>query len=231
MSTCEEHGVTLLAPNFSGEQHTDYQRLGREGRGPRADLFLHRCLQELSSLTGADTTQVCMVGHSAGAQFVHRYLMAYPHRVARAAVIGAGWYTFPDPQLKYPYGIRPSRRLPGVVFDPEAYLRVPVTAIVGADDDGAHPTLRKSDRVNTQQGQTRVARARNWVAAMRAQAAAYRIASQVNLIELRGAGHAFADLDRDGALVATVFRALFSVSVASPRKQPTLHAETAAVAA
>lgn len=208
---CEWLGVTLVAPSFSGAAHADYQRLGREGQGQRADQFLQRCLQEVHSLTGADITQVRLFGHSGGAQFVHRYLMAYPHRVARAVVAGAGWYTFPDTGLKFPYGIRSSRRLPGVTFNPEAYLQVPVTVLVGAKDTEPHK-LRGSERVNQQQGLTRIERARNWVAAMHAQAAAHGVAPRVTLAELPEAGHSFADLCRHGALVDRVFGTLFDAT-------------------
>lgn len=209
---CESLGVTLVAPSFSGPVHADYQRLGREGRGQRADHFLQHCLQEVHSLTGADVSQVRLFGHSGGAQFAHRYLMAYPHRVTRAVVAGAGWYTFPDTGLKFPYGIRSSRRLPGVTFNPEAYLQVPVTVMVGANDTEPHQ-LRGSEQVNLQQGRTRVERARNWVAAMHAQATAHGVAPRVEHVELPNAGHSFADLCRHGALVERVFSTLFDATI------------------
>lgn len=218
---CESHGVVLLAPSFSGEAHGDYQRLGRVGRGQRADLFLHRCLQELTSLTGADTTQFGLFGHSGGAQFAHRYLMAYPHRVARAVIAAAGWYTFPDAELKFPYGIQSSRRLPGVVFNPEAYLRVPVTLLVGSEDvQSKH--LGTSERVNAQQGLTRVERAHNWVAAMEAQARLFGIAPQVSLVELPGSGHSFEELCQHGALVERLFHALFDAPLQAHLEEQTL---------
>jgi pimeloyl-ACP methyl ester carboxylesterase len=223
---CEQLGITLVAPSFSGPPHADYQRLGREGRGHRADHFLHHCLQEVQTLTGADITQVRLFGHSGGAQFAHRYLMAYPHRVAGAVVAGAGWYTFPDTALKFPYGIRASRRLPGVSFNPEAYLNVPVTVLVGARDTEPHK-LRSSEQVNLQQGLTRVDRARNWVAAMHAQGAAHGIAPRVDLVELPDAGHSFADLCRSGALVDRVFSTLFDATF-KPQTLPNGAAKLAA---
>ncbi len=205
---CERHGVTLLAPSFHGESHADYQRLGREGRGQRADLFLHRCLQELTSLTGGDASQIRLFGHSGGAQFAHRYLMAYPHRVVSAVVVAAGWYTLPDPALKFPFGIQSNRRLPGVLFDSEAYLGVPVTVLVGALDTQSF-RLRSDDRVTSQQGANRVERARTWVAAMQAQAAAHSVVSRVDLVEIPEVGHAFADLCHQGKLIERTFHALF----------------------
>lgn len=200
---CERHSVTLLAPSFNGKQHSDYQRLGRKGRGQRADLFLHRCLQELNTMTGADTTQPRLFGHSGGAQFVHRYMMAYPHRIESAIVSAAGWYTFPDPAQKFPYGIRANANLSGVVFNPEAYLEVPVMVLVGTEDTKFKDLIR-TDRINNQQGLTRIERARNWVAAMQAQAKAHGMPSHVSIVELASTGHSLTDLRSEIARIESV---------------------------
>ncbi len=200
---CERHGVTLLAPSFNGQQHSDYQRLGRKGRGQRADLFLHRCLQELNTMTGADTTHLRLFGHSGGAQFVHRYMMAYPHRVECAVVSAAGWYTFPDPAQKFPYGIRSNANLSGVVFNPEAYLEVPVMVLVGTEDTQLKDLIR-TDRINEQQGLTRIERARNWVAAMQTQAKAHGMPSHVSIVELASTGHSLADMRSEIARIESV---------------------------
>lgn len=208
LAACEEYGVSLLVPSFRGEQHANYQRLGREGSGTRADLFLHRCLLELTSLTNADTSRIYLFGHSGGAQLAHRYAMAYPHRVAGVVATAAGWYTFPDPTQKFPYGIGANRRLPGVVFNPERYLQVPMTVLVGSGDTGTEK-LRSGERIDTQQGRTRVERARNWVAAMRDQATLHGLRPRVGITEIDGPGHAFAELCEKGALIERVFSTLF----------------------
>ena len=41
----ERHGVAVVAPHFELSIWRDYQRLGREGKGPRADLALDRFQQ------------------------------------------------------------------------------------------------------------------------------------------------------------------------------------------
>lgn len=205
---CETAGVVMLAPIFSTEQHGDFQRLGRVGRGVRADIALDRCVAEVVTLTNADAGQLHLFGYSGGAQFVHRYLMAHPHRVAGAVAASAGWYTFPDMKERYPYGIRRQRRLPGVTFNPEEFLRVPVTVLVGLDDlNGEH--LRSTDRVNRQQGRSRIERARNWVAAMRTAAIAYGYEPCVTCVEVPDVDHAFANFCERGALQERVFAALF----------------------
>ena len=205
---CDERGMVLVVPVFTASQHKDYQRLGRRRRGERADLLLNRFLSEVASLSGADVTQVRLFGFSAGAQFAHRYLMAHPHRVSRAAVVAAGWYTLPDQARKYPYGIRPGRSLPGVDFNPERFLRVPVEVLVGTDDVGPS-NLRRGPRLDAQQGKNRLERARSWVASMRAAATAYGMRPRVSLTEVPGIDHSFAAFCERGELVERVTRALF----------------------
>ena len=204
---CEKYRVVLVVPVFQSVVHRDYQRLGRKGRGPRVDRLLHRILAEVASVTGADATQVSLFGFSAGAQFVHRYLMAHPHRVARAVVAAAGWYTFPDPKQRFPYGIRPNGSLPGVVFDAERFLRVPVEVLVGSRDLGSI-NLKHGERVDVQ-GSNRVERARRWVAAMRTTAAAHGLVPAVTLTEVPGIDHSFAEFMERGALVERVGSFLF----------------------
>jgi poly(3-hydroxybutyrate) depolymerase len=157
---CEAHGVIMVAPIFRKELHDDYQRLGRRDRGNRVDLLLHKVLAEVARVTGADVSRLFLFGFSGGAQFAHRYVMVHPHRVARAALAAAGWYTFPDHRQRFPYGIRPVRTLPGVTFNPEEFLRVPIEVFIG-DQDTSLKNVRSTARTIAQQGTTRLDRARN----------------------------------------------------------------------
>ena len=222
---CEDRGVVLLVPHFA-EHHRDFQRLGRQGRGPRADEILHQCLSEVGSLTGANIGQAYLFGYSAGAQFVHRYVMAHPNRVARAVVVAAGWYTFPDAEQRFPYGIRPTRKLPGVRFTPEEFLKVPVAVFVGAEDLGSM-NLRTTARVNHQQGANRVERARHWVRAMRKAARTYRLPALTSYTEVPGISHDFDEFSRNGALASRVVLALFGElpAEAGSAKQPAKNGE------
>ena len=218
-SYCEAAGAVLLAPLFTRDLHSDYQRLGRLGRGIRADLALDRCIAETASLTGADATRIYLFGFSGGAQFAHRYTLAHPHRVASAVVAASGWYTFPDTRVAYPYGIRQSRKLPGVYFNPEEFLRVPIAVLVG-ENDLTDANLRKTARVNEQQGVNRVERARKWVATMQAAADAYRMPSRVTYAEVPGIDHSFGQFCERGRLAERVFEALFGMPIETLHAQP-----------
>lgn len=214
---CEKYGVVLVVPIFSQDQFPDYQRLGREGKGLRADLALDAILAEVAATTGAAAAHFHLFGYSGGAQFAQRYTFAHPHRIAGAVIAAAGWYTFPDPSLRFPYGIRPTRKLPGARFDAEEFLSVPMTLIVGASDGGER-AVRRNRRLDAQQGVTRVERSRRWVAAMRNAAEVYQMESLVTYEEVEGYSHSFRRFIREGVLGSCVFEALFGAPpVASAR--------------
>src|SRR5688500_13255324 len=204
---CEDHGVVLLVPHFA-EHHRDFQRLGRPGRGPRADEILHQCLSEVGTLTGANVGEIYLFGYSAGAQFAHRYVMAHPHRVARAVLAASGWYPCPAPEQRFPYGIRPTRKLRGVRFTPEEFLKVPMEVLVGSKDVDAM-NLRSTTRVMTQQGANRVERARRWVEAMQEAAKGCGLPPLTNYTEVPGISHDFDEFCRKGGLASRVVLSLF----------------------
>lgn len=213
---CDMYGVVMVAPTFTAEQHPDYQRLGRRGRGARADIALNTILAESAAVTGATAERFYLFGFSGGAQFAHRYLMAHPHRVAAAVIAGAGWYTLPDPTRRFPHGTRMTRKLPEVRFDAEEFLSVPVTVMVGADDNG-QTGLRRSERLDREQGVSRIERARNWVAAMQAAAALHNMESRVAYEEVENCDHSFRSAILRGGLGDKAFRALFGPPPAGPK--------------
>ena len=164
----EMYGAVLLVPHFSRSRYADFQRLGRRGHGKRADLALHRMVAEAAMLSGVAAERFYLFGFGAGAQFVHRYAMAYPHRVAFAVLANAGRYTAPDPNQRYPRGTQPTPRFPGLRFDPDAFLRVPMKLFVGASGPDEHVVTlpRRSREPATARTARRAERAREWVAAM-----------------------------------------------------------------
>jgi len=204
----ERHGVVLVAPCFTQDEHDDYQRLGRKGRGRRADLVLDAIVEEVGALTGARSRKIYLFGFSGGAQFAHRYVMAHPDRVERAVLGAAGWYTFPDSGVGYPYGLGSSEEFAGVRFDPDSFLRVPITVLVGEADTGSE-SLRRNAQVDRQQGATRLERARNWAAAMWRAAQARGLEPLVTFEQVPGIRHSFKQFMQEGGLGDKVFGSLF----------------------
>lgn len=63
----------------------------------------------VKSETGNKSAQYSMFGHSAGAQFVHRFVTFKQNtHLNKAIAANAGWYTVPDTQIGYPYGLKDS---------------------------------------------------------------------------------------------------------------------------
>jgi pimeloyl-ACP methyl ester carboxylesterase len=151
------------------------------------------------------------VGFSGGAQLGHRYAMAHPQRVSSLVAIAAGWYTLPDSNAHFPYGLRTERALRGYNLNPEQFLRVPTTVIVGASDTGS-TNLRRSPKLDAAQGSTRVERARHWVAHMRLAAARHGLSPAVRYFEVPGIGHDFEEFVELGHLLQLVHDGLLQDS-------------------
>jgi pimeloyl-ACP methyl ester carboxylesterase len=210
---CESYRTALVAPIFSVEEFPDYQRLGRAGRGKRADIALNMIVAEAAAIAGVSGERFNLFGYSGGAQFAHRYLMANPHRVTAAVIAAAGWYTWPDATRRFPYGTRMNKRLPDVRFDAEDFLCVPITVMVGSGDND-RSGLRQSKRLDREQGATRVERARRWVAAMQAAAEMHHLESRVSYVEVEDCGHSFRNSVLRAGLGEKVFSTLFAAQSA-----------------
>lgn len=184
----------LLTPLFSESRYSDFQRLGRHGKGERADHALIRLVESLSAEYGFSPS-MGLFGFSGGAQFAHRFVLAHPGRVASLVLGAAGWYTWPDPTTAFPYGTRPINSLPGVRFDPLNLLSVPMRVIVGERDTARDASLNCRKRIDTQQGRNRVVRAENWVRALRRYAQDNHIHCRIDYHPLAGADHAILESD------------------------------------
>jgi len=219
-SMAEQYGVVLLAPLFSKQQFPDYQRLGRLGHGPRADLALDRIIGEVLFLTGADRGRLYLSGYSGGGQFAHRYAMAHPERVAAVVIGASGWYTFPDNKQRYPRGIASTKSLPSLRFDRTRFLRIPMTVIVGDKDNERDLELNKSPRIDMQQGLNRLERARNWIESMNLAATAHDIAAHHQLTVLPGVGHSFEQGIEVEAMNEKIFSSLFDARDNANQAEP-----------
>jgi pimeloyl-ACP methyl ester carboxylesterase len=203
----DRYGAVLVVPRFGAERFPDYQRLGRHG--PEADRALLRLLDRLEAGGVIGPGRVRLFGHSGGAQFVHRFVMAHPERVARYVASAAGWYTLPDPSLAFPDGIGRCAQRPDLAFHPDAFLAVPGHVLVGMRDVSAGPSLRRSGTLDAAQGGTRLERARHFVAVMSRAAEARGLAPPLRLSTIADAAHRFRRLAHRSGIVALTGAALF----------------------
>jgi poly(3-hydroxybutyrate) depolymerase len=176
----EEHGFILLCPQFSnadfpGEEGYNFGNLLDKERRLRSRdewsfRFLEPIFDAVKTATGNRSERYHLYGHSAGAQFVHRYLFFTPEaRVARAVAANAGVWAVPNLAVDYPYGLR------GVGVDAaslRAMFERPLVVLLGtADTDQTDIHLRRTPEAMVQ-GPHRFARGQYFFAAARRESAA-----------------------------------------------------------
>lgn len=136
---------------------------------------------------GTNRRDYLIYGHSAGAQFVHRFLYFVPGaRATRAIAANAGWYMLPEFNTGFPYGLR------GAPAD-EAALRLAlarrlVVMLGESDTDPAHPSLRHTPEADAQ-GLYRFARGQYFFARAQAAAAGLRTTFNWTLVTVPGIDH------------------------------------------
>jgi pimeloyl-ACP methyl ester carboxylesterase len=174
-----QYGVIILAPEFSKDQFS----IGEYTHGqlmdsllrinpPEQTLFalIDQMFAHAKSALELGQEQYNLFGHSAGGQFVHRYLQFYDSpALGKAIAANAGWYTFPDEAIEYPYGI--SGMSQDYIAFRARYYAKDLTILLGTAD-----TLRTNNlRVNPEadrQGPNRLERGKYFFAANRENATA-----------------------------------------------------------
>lgn len=213
-SMAERYGVILLAPLFGKKQFPDYQRLGT-----RADLALDRIVGEVLYLTGGDTGRLYLFGYSGGGEFVHRYAMAYPERVAGVVIGAAGYYAMAESENGHPQSVGLCRDQPVLHFDISRFLQVPMTVIVDDRDTGREPGMNQSGKIDRFQGRTRVERALAWAKTMNLVAKSHGLTEHFRIEVLPGVDHSFEIGVSQGGMQNKIFTHLFGCparSIAAP---------------
>ncbi|NKE47213.1 alpha/beta hydrolase [Roseomonas frigidaquae] len=150
--------------------------------------------------TGATRPGYALFGHSAGAQFVHRYLLlAETSRAEAIITANAGSYTMPVREVAFPSG------LGGTSVDDArlaaAFAR-PVTVLLGADDvDPNHRSIPRQPGAIAQ-GPHRMARGLRFYAEARSSAWRLGVPFRWRLETVPGVGHDNGGMARRAAEIA-----------------------------
>ncbi|WP_432696719.1 alpha/beta hydrolase [Marinobacterium sp. YM272] len=189
-SLAERLGICLMAPLFDRERFPNYQRLAANPEQLRADLALSMLLLTWQSARMLPQLKVHLVGYSGGAQFAHRYAYLHPERVASLSVCSAGWYTLPDPDVSYPYGVK---NWPEWLGEPRRneLAMLPMLALVGDQDYQRDSALRTNARLDRSQGKDRIERANRWVETINGQRSELGVSPPVSLELMQGQSHDF----------------------------------------
>ncbi len=100
----------IVAPLFDAGQwrNVDYASGGviERDRSRWSFSVVEHLFDAIEQATGNAAPRYSIYGHSEGAQFVHRLVLMLPDaRIDKAIAANAGWYTMPDADVRYPFGI------------------------------------------------------------------------------------------------------------------------------
>lgn len=192
-----QHGFIAVVPQFGKEDfpgsrgyNTGYFSEKDGTPRPRAlwsFAAIEPLFDDVRARFGTQVTRYAIYGHSAGAQFVHRYVMFMPEaRIEQAIAANAGWYTMPDLDSGFPYGLGDT---PITAEGLKAGLGKKLTVLLGtADTNRADPNLRKTPEADAQ-GPHRFARGQAFYARAQQAARAQGAALGWQLRTVPGVGH------------------------------------------
>jgi hypothetical protein len=185
----------LLAPEFPDDlfPSADYQFGGLRHPDPATWTYwkIERLFDHVKASEGLTAARYSIFGHSAGAQFVHRFMLFMPDpRVALAIAANAGSYTLPiypqrgDP--KFPWSLDralvDSRQLRSV------FAQNLLVLLGEEDDDRDHPQLPRSRKAGML-GENRLKRGVNFYNLAKDHAAARGLPFNWTLATVPGVAH------------------------------------------
>jgi poly(3-hydroxybutyrate) depolymerase len=194
----EEHNLVVVVPEFTKK---NFNRSARYNMGFVLDpasgkqreeaqwtfSAIEPLFDEVVQRIGGEQQRYTIYGHSAGSQFVHRFMYFKPDaRVDNYIAANAGWYTLPVEDFAFPYGLRSS----GIdTAEVPRILAQPLTLLLGRDDDDPEsPKLRKTREAN-QQGPHRLARGLTMYRVAKARAEELGVPFNWKLIVVKDADH------------------------------------------
>ncbi len=142
---------------------------------------------EIVSRVDGEQEDYVLYGHSAGSQFVHRFMFYVPEtRASKFIAANAGWYMMPDFSIDYPYGLRDS----GIKQDemPAIFSKSLILLQGRADTNVNADKLRKS-REAERQGPNRLARGLTMHRVGKARAEELGAQFNWQLLVVKGADH------------------------------------------
>jgi len=111
--------------------------------------------------TDNTTDGYIVFGFGGGAQLVHRMVLFMPDaRISKAVAANSGWYTFPDFETVYPYGLKKSGLKTGDIK--KAFEKELIVMVGSWDRDENKPGLNKT-RQAMRQGKHQLERAQNFL--------------------------------------------------------------------
>ncbi len=194
----EQYGFLIVVPEFDRHDFPDtayhrgntYHNSGGQVVAIERRLWTFRMIDRIYAavrrITGNRTENFSMFGHSAGGQFVHRYMtFTGGPKVNVAVAANAGWYTMPDKAENFPYGLGGS-----AIGDTELrkLFGARMIVLLGERDVLLTRNVRQTPEAN-RQGRDRLARGKAYFEAAKRAAARLGVSLNWRLETVPGVGH------------------------------------------
>ena len=164
----KEKNIAIFAPHFKRTSFISFNTLQMSTSNGKIraniDLYLNNSIdilfEYIKSKFKISDELYDIYGHSAGAQFVHRYLLMSDNpMVDKAVAANAGWYTFLN-GANFPYGVK---NPPVSLRDSNVkkFLSTDLHILIGTNDIDVNSSINKSDGAQ-KQGINRLQRAKNF---------------------------------------------------------------------
>ncbi len=155
----DQYNLLIIAPLFSTEFYPDSRSYNLGNIMDEDEQFIPEekwsfsiidpLFEDIKNITQNIHSKYYIFGHSAGAQFVHRFLIFKQSDNIKAAITAnAGWYTVPDTEIDFPYGLNKS---PVNVLNSISFFDQNLLVLLGEDDnDPESPNLRHTPETELQ---------------------------------------------------------------------------------
>jgi hypothetical protein len=202
----QQNNFLLLVPEFPADLYpSDVYNEGNIRDRQRNPIpqsewtftILEQLFDYVRTISGNQSEKYYLYGHSAGGQFVHRFVLFMPEaRYQRAIAANPGFYTFPTPDVAYPYGLEGTplqTGIPSTVFERDFVLM-----LGGKDTNRNDLVLRKTPQAD-RQGLTRFERGMNYFSAVLEVAKREEVKFNWKLVKVPGVGHSDSGMARSAA--------------------------------
>ena len=164
----KDKNIAIFAPHFKRSSFISFNTLQMSTSSGKirtdTDLYLHNSIDTLFKYIKAkfklNDKLYDIYGHSAGPQFVHRYLLMSDNpSVNKAVAANAGWYTFLN-GADFPYGVK-NPPISLTDSNVKKFLSTNLYILIGTNDIDVDSSINKSKGAQ-KQGINRLQRAKNF---------------------------------------------------------------------
>lgn len=215
----EKHKFMVFIPHFDLKRFplSDYQEVGVMDHKnhtirpveEQTPALIDKIFEYIRQYSGSERKGYMIYGHSAGGQFVQRFMLFHDSPYVEKAVIGSpGWYTFPDVSQDYSYGVR---NVPYITPETiKKYLAKPIVLQLATGDTIRESYLRKTPEAE-KQGRNRYERGNKFYQYLHQIAAEHNWACNWQKVVEEGIGHQSVEMGQRAVpiMLGDSLRALF----------------------